>query len=105
MQDLMKQIIDMDQKAREITDSAQKEKIDSEKEVSQRREEIRKKYLDEARQRLAKDEPSERAAAEAAWKEKDRQNEQIMNRLNTQYAEKGDEWVSEIVQRVIGGIS
>ena len=41
MQDMIKEIVDMDRKAREITDAAQLEKVNSEKEVAERRERIR----------------------------------------------------------------
>ena len=34
MQDMIKEIVDMDRKAREITDAAQLEKVNSEKEVA-----------------------------------------------------------------------
>ncbi len=105
MQNLMKQIVEMDRKAREITDSAQKEKVDSEKEVTERREEIRKKYLEEAKQRVAENEPLEREAAEKEWKEKNRKNEVLLQKMNDLYAEKGSQWVSDITQRIIGGIS
>lgn len=105
MQDLMKQIVDMDRQARKITDSAQKEKLDSEKEIAKNREEIRDKYLEEAKHRIAKLEPKEREAAERAWKETDKKNKQTMQRTNAMYAEKGSEWVAEITKRVTGGIS
>ena len=39
MKDMVKEIVDMDRKAREIMDEAQQEKLDSEKEISQMREE------------------------------------------------------------------
>lgn len=105
MQDLMKQIVEMDRKAREITDSAQKEKISSEKEVSKRREQIRSEYLEKARQRIAEMEPKERQAAEAEWQKKDEKNQLLLKQLDDLYQEKGDQWVSELIDRVIGGIS
>lgn len=105
MQNLMKQIVEMDRKARTITDSAQKEKVDSEKEVSERREEIRRSYLEKARRRIAENEPLERKAAEKAWNEKNKKNEILLKKMNDLYAEKGDQWVSEITERIIGGIS
>lgn len=105
MQDLMKQIVDMDRKAREITDSAQMEKVNSEKEVSKRREQIRTEYLDKARQRITEIEPKEREAAEAAWKEKNEKNLKLMKQLDDLYREKGDQWVSEITERILGGMS
>lgn len=105
MQDLMKQIVEMDRKAREITDSAQKEKISSEKEVSKRREQIRSEYLEKARQRIAEMEPKERQAAETEWQKKDEKNQLLLKQLDDLYQEKGDQWVSELMDRVIGGIS
>lgn len=105
MQNLMKQIVEMDHNAQKITSSAQQEKIDSEKEIVKRREEIRNSYLEKARKRIAKNEPSERQAAEEAWQEKNKRNEQLMEQMNNLYAEKGEEWVSDIMNRMIGGIS
>ena len=102
MQDLMKQIVDLDRQAREITDSAQKEKVDSEKEVVKKREQLRNDYLEQARRRIAKNEPKERAAAEAEWQEKNKKNLELSKKLDDLYREKGDQWVSEIVQRVLG---
>ncbi len=102
MQDLMKQIVELDRQAREITDSAQKEKVDSEKEVVRKREQIRNDYLEQARKKIAENEPKERAAAEAEWQEKNKKNLEISKKLDDLYREKGDQWVSEIVQRVLG---
>ncbi|MVB11872.1 hypothetical protein CAFE_26000 [Caprobacter fermentans] len=102
MQDLMKQIIDMDRKARQITETAQQEKVDSEKEIQQKREEIRQKYLEEARRRISKNEPKERAAAEAAWVEKKKQSKRLSDRMDELYRDKGDQWVEQIVAKVIG---
>ncbi|QAT49789.1 hypothetical protein EQM14_08365 [Caproiciproducens sp. NJN-50] len=102
MQDLMKQIIEMDRKARQITESAQREKVDSEKEIQKRREEIRQKYLEEARRRIAANEPKERAAAETTWEEKRKQSEEVANHLDQLYLENGDRWVDQIVARVLG---
>ncbi len=101
MQDLMKQIVDLDRHAREITDSAQKEKVDSEKEVVKKREQLRSNYLERARKRIAKNEPKERAAAEAEWQEKNKKNVENMKKLDDLYRKKGDQWVTEIVQRVL----
>lgn len=102
MQDMVKEIVEMDRKAREITDAAQLEKVNSEKEVAQRREHIREEYLARARKRIALNEPQERAAAEEAWKDTQAKNEARSRQLDDLYQEKGDEWVRTIVARVIG---
>ncbi|MCY1714589.1 hypothetical protein [Caproiciproducens galactitolivorans] len=102
MEDLIKQIVDMDRKAREITDAAQMEKVNSEKEVAARREQIRNDYLERARRRIALNEPKERAVAEEEWKEKEKKNKVLFEKLDKLYAENGDKWVREIVERVLG---
>ncbi|QEY34253.1 hypothetical protein FL966_03845 [Caproiciproducens galactitolivorans] len=102
MEDLIKQIVDMDRKAREITDAAQMEKVNSEKEVAAKREQIRNEYLERARRRIALNEPKEREAAEKEWKEKEKKNEFIFQKLDKLYTENGDKWVKEIVERVLG---
>lgn len=102
MQDLMKQIVDMDKKAREITDAAQLEKINSQKKIVQSREQIREKYLEKARKRIAENEPKERAAAEADWEKTKKKNIILSENLDKLYSEKGDTWVAEIVARVTG---
>lgn len=106
MEDLIQQIIEMDRKARDITNSAQKEKVDSEHEVLKRQEEIRDQLLKRAQRRIMKLEPQERAASDAAWEEKQKRNKEQMDKMNLLYAEKGEEWVSEIVKRaLVGGTS
>ncbi|HCR44213.1 MAG TPA: hypothetical protein DIV41_06495 [Ruminococcaceae bacterium] len=102
MQDLLKQIVEMDKKAREITDAAQREKIDSEKDVVRSREDIRKKYLEEARRRIAANEPKERAVAEAEWLKAKKRDEMLSQKLDRLYSENGDKWVEEITARVTG---
>ena len=67
MQNMIREIVDMDRKAREITDAAQQEKLHSEKEVAEKREQIREEYLKKARERIALNEPQEREAAEKVW--------------------------------------
>ena len=102
MQDLMKQIVEMDRNAREITDSAQLEKVNSEKEILKKREQIRTEYLEKARKRIALNEPKERATAEAAWKIEKEKSVKLSKHLDDLYRENGDHWVEEILERVLG---
>ena len=102
MQDMVKQIVDMDRKAREITDAAQLDKINSEKEVQEKRVEIREQYLAKARARIALNEPQERAAAEAAWEKVQQHNEEVSRRLDELARDKKEEWIRTIAARVLG---
>ena len=101
MQTLVKAIVDMDRRAREITEAAQQEKINSEKEVAAKREEIREDYLKRARERIALNEPKEREAAENAWKLVQARQNEIAAQLDAQYAENADRWAQELAKRVL----
>lgn len=96
----MQEIIAMDRKARKVTEAARLEKADSEKAVQQKREEIRRKYLAEARRRIALLEPQERATAEKDLEALKRRDSVLAEKFEKLYAEHGDAWVKKIVQRV-----
>ena len=102
MQNMIKQIVEMDQKAQQITENAQQEKLNSEKKVSAMRDTIREEYLQRARRRISLNEPQERAAAEEKWKETQKRLQEIAKHLDTVYAEKGDEWVNLLTDRILG---
>lgn len=91
----------MDRRAREITEAAQQEKINSEKEVAEKREQIREEYLKKARERIALNEPNERKAAEESWRAVEARQNEISRRLDAQYAENGDSWAKELAKRVL----
>lgn len=102
MQDMLKQIVEMDEKARQITDAAQLEKINTEKEISQKREAIREEYLARARARIEKNRPLEQEAAEKTWQVSERKYQALSEQLDQTYLASGDNWVQQIVQKVIG---
>lgn len=102
MQDLMKQIIEMDKKARETTDAAQREKLNSEQEIVTKREQIRNEYLAQARRRITRSEPEERAAAEKKWEIKKAQFDTLMQSLDQASHDNMEKWTAELVGRVLG---
>lgn len=101
MQNMIAQIVGMDQKAREMTARAQQSKLDSEKEISEKREELRTRYLSRARQRIEVNRITERAAADKVWETIQQKHAEISERLDTQYKENGEEWVGTIVSHVL----
>ena len=99
MQDLLKKIIEMDEQARKIEQQAKDEKIKSEEEVEQLKEQIYNDYIVRAKDRIEKNIAVDRANADkriAAAQERTEQMKADMNRL---YQENKDAWVNEIVQR------
>jgi len=101
MQDMIKQIVDMDRQAREVTEAAKQEKLQSEQDITKRCEELRLYYLEKARHRIAVNEPKERAAAEELWKEKEQHLLFLLEQMNVTYQKKADEWVRDLTARII----
>ncbi|MCI9272761.1 MAG: hypothetical protein HFE39_02265 [Clostridiales bacterium] len=102
MQDMIAQIVEMDRKAQLITEEAQREKVRTEQEVLKKREQIREEYLSRARERIMRNEATERQAAEEALEAAQQRYAQAAALLDRQYAEKSEQWVSALVNRVIG---
>lgn len=101
MQDLLKKIIEMDEEARKVEQQAKKEKIKSEEEVEQLREQIYNDYIARAKDRVEKNIAVEEARAQEyvrAYKERVDSAKQDMQ---TSYAENKEKWVDEIVKRAL----
>ena len=84
MEDVIKQIIDMDRKAQQTTEAAQREKLTCEQEIEEKVRALREDYLQKARRRIRKAHYDEQAAV-----------------LEQAYNDHHDEWVEQIVQRVL----
>lgn len=102
MQDMIAQIVDMDQKAQSITEEAQREKVKTEQEMVQKREQIREEYLSRARKRIKINEVTERKNAQEQMDSAKQRFDAVAKELDQLYTEKGDQWVSDLVNRVIG---
>jgi len=102
MQDMIKRIVEMDQKARDITTEAQTARVKAERDIEARRRKIHDDLLDRARERLKVNEKTERGIAEEAWLKIKEQHERISQKLHEDYEKHGDRWVEEIVGQVLG---
>ena len=92
MEEMIAKIVEMDKKAREMNEKAQKTKRNYENEVQLTKEKIKTDYLERANKRKRADEKL------AGITEK---NQAVIEKLEKSYAENGDKWVNEIVERVI----
>jgi len=102
MQDMIKRIVEMDKKARDITTEAQTARVKAERDIDARRRMIHNDLLNRARERLKVNEKTEREIAEKSWLTVSEQHEGISRKLTEEYEKYGDRWVSEIVGRVLG---
>ena len=102
MQDIIKQIVDMDRKAREATEAVHLERVNSEREIAEKRVAMRAEYLEQARKTIPQNVSEERKAAQEKWEVVEKKNNALSQQLDELYSRKGDEWVKSIVARVIG---
>lgn len=101
MEDMIARIIDMDKKARDITNKAQQTKVDYEKEIILKKEKIKQDYLERAKERVKVNRQNAQKKADDSLKKIEAKNAAVMEKLKKIDAENHDRWVSEIVQRVL----
>lgn len=102
MQDMVERIVEMDKRARELTDEAKKLRVGSEDRLKAKKQELRQGYQDRANERVELIKKAEVKTAEGELKAILEKQKQVQQQLDDLYAEKGDEWVAKIVARVTG---
>lgn len=101
MPDIIKQIIEIDRKAQETTEAAQREKLNCEKEIAEKVQALREDYLQKARRRIQINSEMDRTIMEQKWQKCKAHYDEQAAALEQAYADHHDEWVEQIVQRVV----
>lgn len=91
----------MDKEARESLTKANQLKIDSERKISDIKEQRRNEYIDRARTNIKVLEKEEKIKAAVRLKIIENSYEQKYDRIEKTYYENKDKWVDAIVDRVI----
>ncbi len=99
MQDLLKRIIEMDEQARKIEQQAKDEKLRSETEVEQLKEQIYNDYIVRAKDRIEKNIAVDRENADKRYAQAKQHQQDMKQEMNRLYNENKDRWVDEIVKR------
>ena len=102
MQDMVERIVEMDKRARELTDEAKKLRVGSEDRIRTKKEELRQSYRDRVEERVELIKKAEAKNAEIELKAILEKQNTIQRRLEELYALKGDEWVASIVAGATG---
>ena len=102
VKDMISRIIEMDKTARDLTQRAQKDKINLENEIKLKKDEIRNEYLERARKRLAINEKTERSLAEEQKLKIIENYKNISRNIDDLYNKNCDVWVDSIVKNVLG---
>ena len=93
---MIKKIVDMDEKAQEITEEAKRSKALSAQEIAETKERIRENYLARARKRIELNRIQEILA------DAEKKYEVQLIKMQELYRQQGGNWVDAIVGRVIG---
>ncbi|MBQ5563133.1 MAG: hypothetical protein IIT39_07085 [Clostridia bacterium] len=104
MEDMIAKIVEMDKKARELNEKAQKTKIDYEHQVVIKKETIKNDYLERAKKRIAINQQTAQKRADEKLAGIQAKNQAVSEKLEKLYADNGDKWVDEIVSRVIADL-
>ena len=102
MQDMIKKIVDMDEKAQEITEEAKRSKALSAQEIAETKERIRENYLARARKRIELNRIQEKNQARQILSDAEKKYEVQFIKMQELYRQQGGNWVDAIVGRVIG---
>ena len=102
MQDMIKKIVDMDEKAQEITEEAKRSKALSAQESAETKERIRENYLARARKRIELNRIQEKNQARQILADAEKKYEVQLIKMQELYRQQGGNWVDAIVGRVIG---
>lgn len=101
MEDVIKQIIDMDRKAQQTTEAAQREKLTCEQEIEEKVRALREDYLQKARRRIRINSEMDRTMMNQKWEKCKTHYDEQASVLEQAYNDHHDEWVEQIVQRVL----
>jgi len=97
MQEMIKKILEIDERARKLTDEADALKRKAEMSIEDQKHQLKKEYLDRARKKI---ESLRETETEFADKEHDRIREEqkkVLQSLSGMFSQNADKWVEEIV--------
>ena len=103
MEDMISKILDMDKKARDLTDAAVQSKVNYENEIIHTKEKIKNDYIERANERIKINTRLAQKTADEKLAALEEKNAAIIDHLDKENKENRDRWVNEIVQRVISG--
>lgn len=101
MQDMLKTIIAMDEKARQSKLQAQQDKAEIEQEIEVTKEQIHNEYTENAKQKIENIIKNEQKKADKIWEKSKKRDDAAMARLKDDFARNKDKWVSEIVSNAL----
>ena len=101
LEDIIKQILEIDANARNITDDAMKSRIDAEKEIAKKSLELHNMFMERAKHRIELLKAEEAKLASEALANADVLVDKNLTQLNKIAEEKSEGWINEIYKNII----
>lgn len=101
--DLINQIVAAEQSAKEIAREAKEQEETLETELERETADMRERYMERARRRVAEVEETERKAAKEELERWDQKLAGAMAQVESAYAKNRDVWVETLFRQIVGG--
>lgn len=101
MENMIKRIIDADNEAQALEESALKEKEELNKSIDAQINKIRAEYTAKAEEAVKRNNAQEEKRANRQWEEIKSRQESVLIKLKSDFEQNCDKWVDEIVSRTL----
>ena len=101
MEDMIAKIVEMDKRARGLSDETAQSRADYEKEITLAKEKIKNDYLERAKERIRINRQTEQKKADESLRRIEAENAVIIETLEKCDRENHDKWVDEIYSRIV----
>lgn len=101
MEDIIKTIIALDEKARRQVDKARKNRVSASEDIEKRTEEIRAEFDDEIKTAVAAVKEECEREEQKTLEKLNSEDKEITRRLEELYRENGERWSDELVKKVL----
>lgn len=101
MHNMIKKVVEMDEKARQLEAQTQKEKIKFKEDIETQRQKVYEDYVKQARERAKRNDALALSKANEALQQSKEKHQQAMADMKAHFEANKDIWVDELVNRVI----
>lgn len=101
MQDMIKEIVDMDEKTRKLDAQTQQEKAKIKEDIAVQRQKVYDDYIEKARVRIKKNDLMAQEKAEKQLNESKAEHEKLLTKLRADFEQNCGAWVKQIVENVL----
>ncbi|MCM1545097.1 MAG: hypothetical protein NC110_07360 [Ruminococcus sp.] len=98
MEDILKKLIDIDKNARTLVKSANEESVKAIDELNSKKQKLKEENEVKFASMLEQEKAKQKVSVESAAKKIEQTKNEVIEKFNALYDEKGEQWVSRIVE-------